>query len=115
MEKLDFCKNNIRIKLIETEEELFQARLLRYEELILLHRDAGDVKFEDSYDTWDEFCDHLIAVDVNTDKVVGCYRLIRRKHLEKTGGFAMESNFNIEDIKNLWDSQIEQLCRTSGM
>lgn len=101
MAKIDFCKNNIRIKMVETEEELMQARRLRYEELILLHRNASDVRFEDSYDEWDKYCEHLIAVDINDGQVVGSYRIIRRKHLAKTGGFALESNFNVDDIKNL--------------
>lgn len=100
MEKLDFCKNNIRIKLVETAEELQQARKLRYDELILFHRNAKDVRFEDSYDSWDVDCDNLIAVDINTNQVVGCYRLIARRHYQKIGRFAMESNFNVDDIKN---------------
>ncbi|MBR5250891.1 MAG: GNAT family N-acetyltransferase [Clostridia bacterium] len=101
MNKIDFCKNNIRIKLVETQEELDQARRLRYEELVLFHRDPKEVSFEETCDDWDKDCDHLIAIDVTTNQVVGCYRLIMRKHLPYTGGFVLESNFNIDDVKKL--------------
>ena len=100
MNKIDFCKNNIRIKLVETQDELNQARRLRYEELVLFHRSPDDITLEETYDAWDKDCDHLIAIDLNTNQVVGCYRLIMRKHLPYTGGFVIESNFNIDDIKN---------------
>ena len=41
------------------------------------------------------------------------YNEMVRQHALEITDFADKDE--IEDIKNLWDSQIEQLCRTSGM
>ena len=112
IEKLDFCKNNIRVKLVETAEELHQARLLRYEELILHHRNKEEVAFEESYDDWDADCDNLVAIDVEKNLVVGCYRLIMRKHLKKIERFAMESNFNVDDVR-AYSEEILELGRAA--
>ncbi len=86
--------------MLSTAEELYQARRLRYEELILFHRERTEISFEQSYNDDDLYCDHLIAIDTDTKEVVGSYRLITRKHLKKINKFACESNFNIDDIKN---------------
>ena len=47
--QINIRKNNILVKLLETEEELEKARRLRYEELILFHRDRDDISYEESY------------------------------------------------------------------
>ncbi len=99
MTQVDFAHKNIRVKMLETADELYQTRRLRYEELILFHRDRAEISFEQSYNDDDLYCDHLIAIDTDTSEVVGSYRLITRKHLKTINKFACENNFNIDDIK----------------
>lgn len=104
---IDIKRNNITVKLLETEEELEKVRRLRYEELILFHRDRSDISFEESYNDVDRCCDNLIAVDTDTDEVVGSYRLITKEHLAKTGGFACDSTFDVSAIKNSPEKAVE--------
>ena len=105
--QINIRKNNILVKLLETEEELEKARRLRYEELILFHRDRDDISYEESYNDVDRFCDNLIAIDTDTDEVVGSYRLINKEHLEKTGGFACDATFDVTAIKNSPEKAVE--------
>ncbi len=110
MSELDFCNNGIRVKLAETDEELKQARKLRYESIVLFHRKKDDVSFEQSYNDVDLNCDHLIAVDVQNDRLVGTYRLVTKKHLPKLGKFTNEASFNVDDLKN-YDGNVLELGR----
>ena len=50
-------------------------------------------------DIYDEFCDHLIAIDINTNKVIGTYRLIKKSHLKVLNTFLTETEFNIDKLK----------------
>lgn len=105
--QINIRKNNILVKLLETEEELEKARRLRYEELILFHRDRDDISYEESYNDVDRFCDNLIAIDTDTNEVVGSYRLINKEHLDKTGGFACDATFDVTAIKNSPEKAVE--------
>ena len=100
----EFIKNNFKVKLVETEEELYKVRRLRYEELVLLHRDASTITFEESYTDEDRDCDNLIVVDITNDEVVGSYRFITKEMLARPNsrikGFYSEWGFNVDDIKN---------------
>lgn len=96
----EFTKNNFTVKLVENDDELYAVRKLRYEELILLHRDASEISFEQSFTDEDRYCDNLIVVDNNNGLVVGSYRFITKETLKHIDGFYSEWGFNVEDIKN---------------
>lgn len=99
MELQEFTISNIRIKLAKTVEEKTQAYKLRYRSLILDYdKDKVSVDGLDK-DEYDDACDHLIAIDINTQEIVGTYRLIRKEHVAKTGMFLTEKEFNIDNIK----------------
>lgn len=50
-------------------------------------------------DEYDDVCDHLIALDIDKDQVIGTYRLIKKSHLGNLNKFLTETEFNIETIK----------------
>lgn len=95
----EFTKNNFKVKLVENDDELYAVRKLRYEELVLLHRDASEISFEQSFTDEDRYCDNLIVVDTTNGKVVGSYRFITTETLKHIDGFYSEWGFNVEDIK----------------
>lgn len=94
-----FSVNNILIKLAQTEEEKNKLYKLRYQELLLEYDDSKQFDSEIDKDDYDEYCDHLIAIDTDTDNVVGTYRLIKKSHLKTLKTFLTESEFNIDNIK----------------
>ena len=91
--------NNILVKLAETEEEYSQVYKLRYQELLLEYNQNINLTSNIDKDIYDEFCDHLIAIDINTNKVIGSYRLIKKSHLKVLNTFLTETEFNIDKLK----------------
>ncbi|MCM1534026.1 MAG: GNAT family N-acetyltransferase [Corallococcus sp.] len=96
----EIVKNNYKVKLVETEEELYAVRRLRYEELICGHRNPSEITFEESFTDEDRFCDNMIVVDTNCNKVVGSYRFITKEIVKNIDGYYSEWGFNIDCIKN---------------
>ena len=94
-----FNSGNILIKLAETPDEYIQIYKLRYQELLLEYDKEKKVEDELDKDEYDDVCDHLIAVDINKDQVVGTYRLIKKSHLKSLKTFLTETEFNLEPIK----------------
>lgn len=94
-------RDHFKVKLVETEEELYKVRRLRYEELICGHRDPSEITFEESFTDEDRYCDNLIVVDTDTDQVVGSYRFITKDIVKNIDGYYSEWGFNIDCIKNL--------------
>lgn len=101
MENKDFAfqTSNILIKLASEKEEHDQIWKLRYFDLILNYNENQINEEEVDKDEYDEVCDHLIAVDTITGKVVGTYRLIKRSHLKNIKTFLTETEFDLTNIK----------------
>lgn len=96
----EIIRNRYKVKLVETEEELYKVRKLRYEELICGHRNPEEISFEESYTDEDRFCDNLIVVDRINNEVVGSYRFITKEIVKNIDGYYSEWGFNIDCIKN---------------
>lgn len=96
----EIVRNHFKAKLVETEEELYAVRRLRYEELICGHRDPSEISFEESFTDEDRYCDNMIIVDMRNNKVVGSYRFITKEIVKNIDGYYSEWGFNIDCIKN---------------
>ena len=95
-----FETSGFLIKLADTQEELNNVYRLRYLDLVLAYRnDKTDLGIVDK-DEYDEYCDHLIAIDLKTNEIAGTYRLIRKEHLYNLNDFLTEKEFNIDNIKS---------------
>ncbi len=100
-----FQSNNILIKLADTLEERQKVYRLRYLELVLeYNKDNHDGTDKDEYD---DVCDHLIAIDTNTNEVVGTYRFILKEHLQNKK-FLLEKEY---DITNLYKYNLLEVGR----
>lgn len=96
---IDFCyrSGNIETRLVRTKEELRAALKLRYTDLILEYNPNNTNDEETDYSPIDDICDHLVAIDLNTNEVIGTYRLIRSAHSDT---FISESEYDISKIKH---------------
>lgn len=90
---------SIVVRLLETKEELIKVQKLRYEEMILAYNEekTNDSGLDES--PYDLYCDHIIAIDMTTNEIIGTYRLIQKSHLGFLNTFITEQEFNIDALK----------------
>jgi putative hemolysin len=94
----------LEVRLAETEWEVEAAQRLRYrvfyEEMSAIPSPAMREARRD-FDTFDEYCDHLLVVDRGAfdddgqPAVVGTYRLMRDGEASRAGGFYTAGEYNI--------------------
>lgn len=94
-----FEKGNIRVKLAKTKEEYEGLYRLRYFDLLLHYNVNNQNIGEIDKDAYDDVCDHIIAVDINSNEVVGTYRVIKKSHLINGLSFLTESEFDLTPLK----------------
>ncbi|WP_288903398.1 GNAT family N-acyltransferase [uncultured Sneathiella sp.] len=117
MEPLRF--NNLELRLARNAADLDAAQALRYrifyEEMgakpsALCREQSRDM------DRFDEFCDHLLVIDLEKGTegapyVVGTYRFLRSSVAKKKGGFYSESEFDLCNL-TLFPGEIMELGRS---
>jgi L-ornithine Nalpha-acyltransferase len=97
----------LEVRLAETEHEIEQAQRLRYavfyEEMCAIPSPQMRALRSD-FDKYDDVCDHLLVVDRDAQdedgqpRVVGTYRLTRRKDADKVGGFYTSSEYDLSPM-----------------
>lgn len=90
------------------QKRINQVFHLRYRDMIC---DYDKTKTGDGIDKdiYDEYCDHAVVIDTETDEIVGTYRFILKEHVDNINGkFLSETEFNIDSIK---DKKIMELGR----
>jgi putative hemolysin len=89
------------IRLANSPAEIDAAQALRYR---VFYDEMGAVPMPDmiarrrDFDHFDTTCDHLVVLDhkdVNGAEVVGTYRIMRREHARRAGGFYTASEYDI--------------------
>lgn len=92
---------SLEVRLAESFQELDEAMRLRFEvfnlelsEGLLSSWDRG---FDsDPYDAW---CDHLVVRDLELNRIVGTYRLLRQSVAEQQIGFYSENEFDLRLLR----------------
>ena len=77
-------------------EHRIAAQRLRYD--VFAGEPGFSIPFDGSgldVDPFDEFCDHLLVRDDNTDEFVGCYRMLPPDKAEAAGGYYTATEFDI--------------------
>ena len=101
---------NISVKIADSPEELNAAFRLRYD-VFVRELGAQGRQFNHSEgierDRFDEFSDHLIAIDNQTTEVVGVYRLLREEKAKEAGQFYSEDEYDLSVLKNSSRSLLE--------
>lgn len=105
---------SLEVRLAKSEEDIKAAQLLRYEifyeecgaqpdkEMALLKRDISPI---------DDFCDVLLVIDHNLNKIVGTYRFMLREAAQQYGDYYTTSEFEISKIV-AYPGQIMELGRS---
>lgn len=58
-------------------------------------------------DHWDEFCEHLLVRDQDTDQIVGTYRVLTPTQAQRAGGYYSETEFDLSPLKDLRPRLVE--------
>jgi len=91
-----------------TPAEIAEAQQLRYKVFAeeMGARVPGREIATDS-DEFDLYCDHLLVRDVDTQRVVGTYRLLSGAMAHRTGGFYSDREFDLARLDHLRDEMVE--------
>ncbi|WP_239634570.1 GNAT family N-acyltransferase [Paenibacillus sp. H1-7] len=105
-------QSNLCVRLAANSEEIEQAMRLRYQvfveeerNMMLLNENGLE---QDPYDT---YCDHLIVKDLDSDHVVGTYRLLPGERAISNIGFYSETEFDLSGIQE-WKRDALELGRS---
>jgi len=101
---------SLSIKFAETPGELRAAQKLRYD--IFVREMGADGPYIDhatglESDPFDPFCEHLIAIDDQTQQVVGVYRLLLQQQARAAGQFYSEDEFDLTRLKDTGRNLLE--------
>lgn len=95
------------IRLANSPAEIDAAQALRYR---VFYSEMGAIPLPDmaarqrDYDHFDTTCDHLVVLDhkeTHESEVVGTYRIMRREHARRAGGFYTASEYDISRLQAL--------------
>ena len=108
------CEHNISVKIAENSAEVLAAQRLRYDVFVKeLGSDGPYVDHSNKLerDQFDDYSDHLIAIDKQSGSVVGAYRLLRQCNAEQLGQFYSETEYDISLLKQS-DHKLLELGRS---
>ncbi|WP_274584652.1 GNAT family N-acyltransferase [Neisseria leonii] len=96
-----------KVRLAETPEEVAAAQQLRYR--VFAQELGADIQGSDGrdIDRYDEYCDHLLAFDEATGRVVGCYRLLTAAGARAVGSWYSESEFDLSPLAAILPDTVE--------
>ncbi|KRC84553.1 hypothetical protein D3C87_638280 [compost metagenome] len=98
----------LAVGLARTAEEIEQIQRLRYD---VFTEDMG-VVFPDAqdgvdHDRFDPFCEHLMVREIDTDRVVGTYRILTPEKAREAGGYYSQSEFDLSGLGAIRDELVE--------
>ena len=103
----DFSKRRLNINIARTQAEIEEAQRLRYkvfaEEMGAQLLGTGSLDI----DGFDQFCDHLIVRDSETNQVIGTYRILSPKKANEAGGYYSAGEFDLSRLSHLFDQTVE--------
>ena len=108
-ETLTISQGRFTVKLAVGKQEIEAALRLRFE-VFNLELGKG---LPESYltgmdmDGYDDYCDHLIVIDTETDNIVGTYRMMPGIVAENSVGYYSETEFDLTALRNLPGSKLE--------
>ncbi|WP_047155146.1 GNAT family N-acetyltransferase [Aneurinibacillus tyrosinisolvens] len=92
--------SSLVVKLADRAVEIEQALQLRYQVFV---EEAANFSMMNAsrieQDRYDAHCDHLIVTDLETDKVIGTYRLLPGDRTAQTDGFYSETEFDLAGLQ----------------
>ncbi|MFZ5558954.1 MAG: GNAT family N-acetyltransferase [Pseudomonadota bacterium] len=91
-----------------TEDEVLEALRLRYR---VFGEEMG-ARLKSAHpgidrDLFDAYCEHLLVRDVETNEVVGTYRILRPEQAQRLGGYYSEDEFDMVRLGHLRERIVE--------
>jgi putative hemolysin len=98
----------ITVRLARTEEELRAAQRLRYKIFAQEYNaKLGSMREGLDIDMFDAYCDHLIAVELASDRVVGTYRMLTPHAASRLGQRYIADEFLTNRLDDIGDEMVE--------
>jgi putative hemolysin len=101
-------KSNLVVSLARSGADVIEAQRLRYKVFAdeigarLASADEGLDR-----DIFDPYCEHLLVRDLDTNEVVGTYRILTSEQAERVGAFYSETEFDLANILPLTPRLVE--------
>lgn len=91
------------VKIAGTAAELRAAQALRYDVFVRELGGSGPMVEHDEgleVDRFDPYCDHMLVIDTDADRVAGVYRLLRDDQARAAGQFYSEDEYDLSVLKS---------------
>jgi putative hemolysin len=100
-------QSSLYISFARTPSEINEAQHLRYQ--VFAEEMGADIKNTDRLDIdgFDQFCEHLLIREKNSNKVVGTYRILNPKMANEAGGYYSAGEFDLTRLQNLFPRTVE--------
>jgi putative hemolysin len=93
-------QSNLSVMLASNSSEIEQAMRLRYQVFVEEEKNMqmlNETGLEQ--DEYDVYCDHLIVKDLDSERIIGTYRLLPGKRAIKNIGFYSETEFDLSSFQ----------------
>ncbi|WP_434779205.1 GNAT family N-acetyltransferase [Neisseria sp. Ec49-e6-T10] len=108
LEQFMLSYKNLTLRFAQTPEELDAIQALRYQIFGLeMGSKLPTAYLERDIDDFDDFCDHLMVIDTQTDEVVGTYRLLNPTNAKKAGRLYSAGEFYLDNLTPILGKAIE--------
>jgi len=92
-------KHRLRVRFADCLEDLRAAQRLRHR--VFFHETDTRLPLTEpgiESDRFDQYCEHLLVWDEDTDQVVGCYRILTDSQAVHAGGFYAQTEFDLTRV-----------------
>jgi putative hemolysin len=100
-------QNPLYLSIARNPEEVAEAQRLRYK--VFAEEMGAQVSGTNGLDIdgFDQFCDHLLVRERETDRVIGTYRILNPHQANLAGGYYSAGEFDLSRISHLFDRTVE--------
>ncbi len=103
----EIARRPLKVSFAQTDEEVKEAQRLRYkvfaEEMGAQLPDNNGLDI----DGFDQYCDHLLVRDSETNQVIGTYRILSPEQANQAGGYYAAGEFDMTRLEHLFDRTVE--------
>jgi len=107
-QKIDVISQGIEVKWASNVHEIQAAQRLRYK--VFTQEMGGRVAKSSSgldCDLFDDFCEHLIVLSVQTGEVIGTYRVLTPAQAQRIGSTHLDTFFDLTRLRQYKDRMVE--------
>lgn len=100
-------QRRLTLSLARTQTEIEEAQRLRYK--VFVEEMGAQLSGSEGLDIdgFDQFCDHLLVRDSDTQQVIGTYRILSPEKANEAGGYYSAGEFDLSRLAHLFDRTVE--------